>query len=167
MMGGMIAGPLLTAVLLGVSAPQAASHDTWPSFRNNGVAVEAELGEIDPARMAWRVELPGTGHGSPVVWKERVFATCEERQSDEVGLRRIVCLDAASGEARWTFEEAYGRFRTHKLNRPGSCSSHSSRCCTPQSSVEITSASGSPGLRTSPAGRTQPTQSRVVSAERT
>jgi len=63
--------------LAGFSASRAASQD-WPQWRGpeaNGVAHGAnpptEWNEEKNVR--WKVEVPGRGHASPVVWKDRVY----------------------------------------------------------------------------------------------
>jgi outer membrane protein assembly factor BamB len=49
----------------------------------------------------WKVELPGVGHSSPVIWGKRVFAT----GGDPRTARRIVmCLDTADGHTLWQRE---------------------------------------------------------------
>ena len=46
----------------------------------------------------WRVELPGIGHSSPVVWKKRIFVTAADTESAQ---RSILCLDASDGHELW------------------------------------------------------------------
>lgn len=48
--------------------------------------------------IAWKTEIPGTGHASPVVWQDRVFvASCLEEEND----RLLISLDRASGKVLW------------------------------------------------------------------
>ncbi|MEZ6090199.1 MAG: PQQ-binding-like beta-propeller repeat protein [Pirellulaceae bacterium] len=53
----------------------------------------------DGENILWRRDLPGWGHGSPIVWRDRIFlVTCvEEDQS-----RSLLCLNASSGESLWS-----------------------------------------------------------------
>ena len=69
----------------------------WTRFRGpNGSGISADafndpIGEHD---IAWKVELPGIGHSSPVVWGDKVFVTCAEA---ETAKRIVVCLNSADG----------------------------------------------------------------------
>ena len=54
----------------------------WPSFRGpggSGVADGAELPDVlsgvDGTNLAWRTEIPGLAHASPIVWGDRVYLT--------------------------------------------------------------------------------------------
>jgi outer membrane protein assembly factor BamB len=66
----------------------------------------------------WSVELPGTGHGSPSVWDERLYLMTGDEASGE---RRVVCLSAADGSLRWMRGIASPKSATHKFNSPGAC----------------------------------------------
>jgi outer membrane protein assembly factor BamB len=48
--------------------------------------------------IAWRTEVPGEGHSSPVVWKEKLFLTTAIRDTQE---RQLLCFDRASGKLSW------------------------------------------------------------------
>ena len=53
--------------------------DAWPRFRGpNGSGIgQAEIpAQWNDANRKWSVKLPGVGHGSPVVWGERVYLLC-------------------------------------------------------------------------------------------
>ena len=48
--------------------------------------------------VAWKVEVPGKGHASPIVWEDRVFlVSCREETED----RLLLCLDRATGRTLW------------------------------------------------------------------
>jgi outer membrane protein assembly factor BamB len=74
---------LAAALLLGAGAPRAqapvAPGDTWPYWRGpqrTGVALsDAPTEWGDGHNVAWRAEIPGRGHSSPVVWGDRIFLT--------------------------------------------------------------------------------------------
>jgi outer membrane protein assembly factor BamB len=75
----------------------------WPAWRGphgDGSADEAGVpvrwGPAD--NIAWKVAVPGTGHSSPIVWKDRVFlTTCLEKQEQ----RLLLCLDRHTGKTLW------------------------------------------------------------------
>lgn len=123
----------------GGEAPQASN---WPSFRGPGalgVADGAELPEtFDGAagiNLAWRTEIPGTGHASPVVWGDRVYVTSavsemppqrylaelpDARDSivDPTTHRWVVtALDKRSGDILWERTAAEAVPRTGRLRK--------------------------------------------------
>jgi len=63
----------------GPDSAQSASQD-WPQWRGphgTGVAPNADppLEWSETKNVRWKVELPGRGHSTPIVWGERVFLT--------------------------------------------------------------------------------------------
>ncbi len=92
--------PALLALL--VAAPLHAEN--WPMWRGarlDGVAAEHETFPIKwsaSENIAWKTEIPGRGHSSPIIWGDRVFVTsCVE----PTGERLLICLDRASGAIKW------------------------------------------------------------------
>jgi outer membrane protein assembly factor BamB len=109
MVGMMIVGALGLA--------GAARGENWPRFRGpNGQGI-AETGTL-PAKWSesnynWKVELPGGGHSSPVVWGDKVFVTC----ADDTALRgRLLCVNAADGKELWRKEFPLTRQTMNALN---------------------------------------------------
>ncbi len=91
------------AVFLGVLVvADIAGGDDWPRFRGpNGSGISSLRGvprEWTEDDYEWVVELPGKGHSSPVVWGEHLFVA----SGDEGGKRMLICLNATTGETRWT-----------------------------------------------------------------
>ncbi len=101
-----------------VGALVAAAHgENWPRFRGpNGQGI-SEAGAL-PAKWSendygWKVELPGGGHSSPVIWGDKVFVTC----ADDTALRgRLLCLNAADGRELWRKEFSLTRLTMNALN---------------------------------------------------
>jgi outer membrane protein assembly factor BamB len=98
----------------------AAADGVWPQWRGplaTGVAPGAEppLRWSEAENVRWKVELPGRGHGSPIVWKDRVFVTTAVPSGDAgtgdgggrgvapSGALRftVLALDRRSGETVW------------------------------------------------------------------
>lgn len=78
----------------------------WPAFRGTGnsltAATDLPLHWSDTENIAWKVELPGYGQSSPVVWHGAVFVTT--MQGDNKQTPTIVCFDLATGKNRWQRE---------------------------------------------------------------
>src|SRR5687767_14323472 len=77
----------------------------WTRFRGpNGTGISHA--KTIPTRISdsdnnWKVELPGTGHSSPVLWGERIFVTST---GDKTGGLTVPCLSAKDGSALWKHE---------------------------------------------------------------
>ena len=107
----------LTANLL-VSLAATVRAEPWPCWRGprgDGTCIEKEIPtNWDPAGAVWKVELPGKGHASPIVWGDRVFtvtALPETRQ------RVLLCLDRDTGRILWQKTVVEGPLeKLHKEN---------------------------------------------------
>jgi outer membrane protein assembly factor BamB len=98
----------------------------WPSYRGymaSGVLDNANLPEnFDIQKMVnvrWKIEVPGLGLSSPVVWDRRLFITTAISSSDKTGMKpgifgdglpvpdssvhewKIICLDKMTGKVIW------------------------------------------------------------------
>lgn len=95
------------------SARQLAA-DGWPGFRGpsgNGIAGESDVPTSwsDDEHMRWKLELPGAGSSSPVVWGDRVYITAysgyfvpgQDRGSIDELQRHLLAIDRASGDLIW------------------------------------------------------------------
>jgi outer membrane protein assembly factor BamB len=125
-----LAGPLLLLVATQVIGADSAAN--WPQFRGPGA-----LGVSDHANLpdrwstnenvAWKVEVPGRGWSSPIVWGERVFVTTTvsagevepakkglyfggERKDIPKAEHRwlVLCYDLESGRELWRQEAHRG-----------------------------------------------------------
>lgn len=91
--------------------------ENWSRFRGpNGQGISEA--ETIPVKWSaddylWKVELPGEGHSSPVVWEDRVFVTC----ADEKGVRgHVLCLDASDGGRHWQKTYDFSKYPLNSLN---------------------------------------------------
>lgn len=121
--GGLVRTYAWLWLILAVAATTPVGAENWPRFRGpNGQGISDARGigvEWTEQDYAWKIELPGKGHSSPVVWGERVFVTC----GDEKAARgMLLCIDAASGRELWRREYAVGEHRMNKLNSYASAS---------------------------------------------
>jgi outer membrane protein assembly factor BamB len=95
-----IAGCLLALVLAGPCAAQ-----EWTRFRGpNGSGISAAT--TVPVSWTekdyhWKVDLPGRGHSSPVLWGDKVFVTSGD---EATGKRILLCLSTRDGRRLWTRE---------------------------------------------------------------
>jgi outer membrane protein assembly factor BamB len=67
----------------------------WPRFRGwdgSGVSTQTNYG----TNLAWRSSIPAPGHGSPVVWGDRVFIS-----GGTAAKREIFCYNVSSGALLW------------------------------------------------------------------
>ncbi len=108
----------------------------WPQFRGPGAMGTADNPDL-PDRwstkenVAWKIEVPGRGWSSPIVWGERVFLTTvvsdgeveppkkglyfggERREIPKATHRWLVlCLDLKSGRELWRREASLGTPRS-------------------------------------------------------
>jgi outer membrane protein assembly factor BamB len=105
----------LSAILL--AAGQAGWADNWPRFRGrDGSGVAPEQGIPTSWKVgdfAWVVELPGEGHGQPVIWDQHLFVTTA---TDDGLVRSLICLHAETGELRWSRSMGFNTHKKHKKN---------------------------------------------------
>ena len=109
----------LLAALFVLAGLPLAYGENWPSWRGpqgTGISSEKNL----PVKWStnqnvrWRVDLPGPGNSSPIVWGKRVFITQAVKEENR---RTVMCLDRDTGKVLWqsgvTYEE---KEPTHDTN---------------------------------------------------
>ena len=107
----------VTCCLLGSALVSGAEAQEWTRFRGpngSGVSTAATV----PVRWTaqdcnWKIELPGVGHSSPVLWGERLFVTSAD---EKTGKRFLLCLRVRDGERLWSREFAGERVGKHADN---------------------------------------------------
>jgi outer membrane protein assembly factor BamB len=112
---------LMAAPALAADAPAHASG-AWPRFRGpdgSGVSPDAFDQPITERDFAWKIELPGAGHSSPVVWGDKVYLTCGEAFTAK---RIVLCLNASDGSVAWRKEYNSFTFSQHHDNSYASSS---------------------------------------------
>ena len=103
-------------------APLFAAHaddeeNQWTRFRGpNGSGISGA--QSIPVKWTvkeynWTIELPGDGSSSPVVWKEKLFVTCNDRKKS---IRSVVCVNANDGKILWHRDFPYTSYRMHRDN---------------------------------------------------
>jgi outer membrane protein assembly factor BamB len=105
-------------------------EQNWPEFRGPGGRGVADgfptraNWNVSPAAgkssgLLWRVEIPGLGHSSPIIWKDRIYLATAIRLSGKASLRTgyygdvkpaqdndeqrwvVMCYDKKSGKQKW------------------------------------------------------------------
>jgi outer membrane protein assembly factor BamB len=89
----------------------------WPRFRGpngQGISQDKDI----PVKWTegdynWKVELPGGGHSSPVVWADRLFITSADQKS---GRGILLALRVSDGGVLWRREYELTSYRMNALN---------------------------------------------------
>ena len=94
-----------------------AEENQWTRFRGpNGTGISDAT--TIPTQWTkddynWVAKVPGTGSSSPVVWQDRLFLTCVEKETEK---RSVLCIDTGNGQIRWRRDFPYKGYRTHRDN---------------------------------------------------
>jgi len=115
----MVFLPIVLALFVLMAGPSARGQE-WTRFRGPNGAGHGKADSI-PVKWTeghynWKVKLPGSGHGSPVLWGDRIFLMCCDERT---GSRIVVCLQAADGSVLWSRSFKSDRFRMNSLNSYG------------------------------------------------
>jgi outer membrane protein assembly factor BamB len=94
-----------------------ADAQQWTRFRGpNGTGLGQAKGL--PARWTesdfnWQIRLPGIGHGSPVLWGDKIFLLSAD---PETATRFVLCYSAVDGRQLWQREFPSQTHHLHKRN---------------------------------------------------
>lgn len=105
---------LLFVGVLSIAGPSAAQN--WTRFRGPDGSGISDLKGVPSAwtinDYAWSIDLPGTGHSSPIIWEKKLFVTSAE----DDGARHIFCLNADTGKEEWRHTFQLAKNHLHKMN---------------------------------------------------
>lgn len=109
---------ILSLILSIVSvSPSDEQVNQWTRFRGaDGMGIDASRTALTSWQVSdyrWNIELPGTGHSSPVVWGDRIFVTSSDDESD---LGYLLAVDANKGDLLWKNDFQVGDLIMHKDN---------------------------------------------------
>lgn len=108
---------LLLGGILAVAVTDSSTAENWPRFRGpNGTGVAEPDGlpaNWSEAQKLWTVTLPGIGHGSPVIWRDKIFLTAGDEKTGDF---KLVALSVADGDELWHQSEAGGTYDQHDRN---------------------------------------------------
>lgn len=108
---------------LGLCFVGVALAEDWPAWR--GPRGDGTSRETKPPvhwgsteGVVWKAVVPGEGHSSPIVWRDRVFLSSASAESEE---RLLICFDRRTGSVLW--QEAVLRAPLEAKNRENSYAS--------------------------------------------
>ncbi|WP_425397241.1 PQQ-binding-like beta-propeller repeat protein [Aeoliella sp.] len=108
--------PTLTAIAI-LLCTLPATAEEWTRFRGpNGTGVAPPLAIPDTwteSDFAWHIELPGTGHGSPVIWDDQLFITSGDQETGDVYFESY---NVATGDRLWRNTGKASALGMHTLN---------------------------------------------------
>ena len=109
--------PWFFSVSFGILLASAAKGQDWTRFRgpngqgiSNVTTIPVKWTQSD---FNWKTKLPGGGHGSPVVWGDKVFLTCEDPNSPG-GM--LLALAVSDGHTLWSRSYKLTDYRHHNDN---------------------------------------------------
>jgi outer membrane protein assembly factor BamB len=89
----------------------------WTRFRGpngSGISPAKTIPTfLAQSNLNWKVEVPGSGHSSPVLWGTRLFITATDNSA---GGLSALCIDSASGRTLWKHEFPLKPFSHHAYN---------------------------------------------------
>ena len=102
--------------------PVTGSAQEWTRFRGPNGTGESETTTI-PATWGdsdynWKVELPGTGISSPVLWGNRLFVLSADPKE---AIRYVLCFDAETGKKLWSCDFESTPHHLHTMSSFASC----------------------------------------------
>jgi outer membrane protein assembly factor BamB len=117
---------LITDLFAGYIYGQVKPERQWPGYRGylaSGVLDNANLPEsfdfVKGTNIKWKIEIPGMGLSSPVIWDNKIFITSAVSKSDRSGLKpglygdvtpvkdssvhdwKVYCIDKKRGKILW------------------------------------------------------------------
>ena len=107
------------ALLLFLGQAAGVLAEDWPCWRGprlDGTSLETNVPVYWNAtsNIAWKTELPGAGHASPIIYGDRVFTVSALADTQE---RLLLCLDRKTGELLWEQKVLSAPFeQKHELN---------------------------------------------------
>lgn len=103
--------------------------DNWGHWRGptgNGLANNAQppVEFSDKKNVKWKVQIPGRGSGSPVIWEQQVFVVSAVPTNGSSLSFQLICFDRHTGKVVWkqTAIEAVPHQKTHQTNGYASAS---------------------------------------------
>jgi outer membrane protein assembly factor BamB len=94
-----------------------AGAENWSRFRGpNGQGISDDKTipiQWSEADTRWKIEVPGGGHSSPVVWGDKAFVTSA---NEKTLAGTLLCVDAATGKELWRRRHSLTKMPMNTLN---------------------------------------------------
>lgn len=107
--------PRSLLLLLALSSPIFAEN--WPQWRGprlDGTSKDTGFPIATEGNITWQVEIPGSGHASPIVWEDKIFNVAALPEDEE---RVLLCHERSTGKLLWqSIVLKAPKEGTHKLN---------------------------------------------------
>ena len=108
---------LCMAVAFAFIGTQATAQE-WSRFRGPNGQGQSEAAATIPVEWTekdynWKIELPGVGHSSPVVWGNKIFVTSADPQN---ATRHVSCFSTADGKKLWQRDFPGAEYHLHTQN---------------------------------------------------
>lgn len=93
--------------------PVRPAADDWPWWRGPNQDNIAAAPQDPPVRwnatenVVWRADVPGRGHGSPCLWRDRIFLPTADEKAQ---VQYVLCYDRRNGRRLWQSEIHRGGF---------------------------------------------------------
>jgi outer membrane protein assembly factor BamB len=108
---------LCFALFASAALYQNAIAENWDRFRGPNGAGQSDDNAIptawEPANFLWKQPLPGIGHGSPVIWENRIFLISADGAT---GTQIVSAHDLKSGAPLWQKKLDASKYHIHDLN---------------------------------------------------
>lgn len=106
---------VVTVMMFAIVSPLAAQE--WTRFRGpNGSGVSSDKSipvTWTDQDYAWTVDLPGSGHSSPVIWEDKLFVTAAD---DKTFVRQLLCYRTTDGKLLWAKKWPFEKEKKHAQN---------------------------------------------------
>ncbi|MBN2312680.1 MAG: PQQ-binding-like beta-propeller repeat protein [Sedimentisphaerales bacterium] len=110
---GFLTSLLFSIVLSGLIS----QGQEWTRFRGpNGQGISEATtipAQWTPADYNWKIALPGGGHSSPVIWKDKVFVTTGDQRAN---LGILLAVSVSNGQVVWRKDFTLAKYRVNDLN---------------------------------------------------
>ncbi len=104
----------LVAIAAFAAGINTAAAQEWTRFRGPNGTGESEAPGIPATwgadEIRWKVEIPGVGHSSPVIWGNKLFLISADPKTAK---RFVLCFDTKSGKELWRREYASAVHHLH------------------------------------------------------
>lgn len=108
---------VLLTVLFACFTTPIGAEESWNRFRGpngTGTGVAAEFpNDWSASDFNWRVELPGQGHSSPVIWDDRIVLQSADAENTN---QHVLCLSAKDGSTLWQRSFPAHAYPIHQRN---------------------------------------------------